>query len=457
MEVLDLAGDPDIGTAKVVSVIDRDPALVAKVLRVANSAWCGVRRDVTTLSQAINLIGINATMSLALSFSLVHGLRKDTGPSFDHNAYWRRSVISAIATRSTGTSVKAVNQDELFFSGLLQDIGMLVLNEALPAYGRLVASARNDHNFLIEIERKGLGTDHAQVSSWFLQQWQLPKRLVLAVAASHETESIADLLGKSVAIGGRVAEIWVNPDIATATERLLEADQLLFALSNAQLDQILAETAANLPKVTRSLDLPLADEDLTNSLLDRARQAIAELNVRVLQEARNLAVQAQRDTLTSLYNRAYLNQFLEVHLDLSRQMAQPLVLIFTDIDNFKSINDEYGHHTGDAVLVSVAEAIQSAVRQNDTIVRYGGDEFVVLLTNTDKATGFAIAERIRSEVEAKHHILSDGIHIPVTVSVGWATMTSQSTVQSAQELLIVADRSLYLAKSAGRNRIGRAL
>jgi diguanylate cyclase (GGDEF)-like protein len=264
------------------------------------------------------------------------------------------------------------------------------------------------------------------------------------------------MLGKSVAIGGRIAEIWVNPNIAAATERLLQAEQLLFDLSGAQLDQVLAETAAHLPEATMNLDVPLGDERVINGLLDRARQEIAALNVRVLQEARNLAVQSQRDPLTSLYNRAYLNQFLGVQCDLSRQLGHPLIVIFIDIDNFKSINDAYGHHCGDAVLVSVAQAIQSVTTENDTIVRYGGDEFLVLLTNTDETTGAVIAEGIRSEIEARHRTLSDEMHIPVTVSVGWTMMTAHSTIRSAHELLDVADRSLYLVKSDGRNRIARA-
>jgi diguanylate cyclase (GGDEF)-like protein len=453
MEILDLAEDPDIGTAKIAKVIARDPALVAKTLKVGNSAWCGARREVTTLGQAVNLIGINATMSLALSFSLVHGLRKKTEPAFNHHAYWRRSVIAAIATRSTGACIKAANQDELFLSGLLQDIGMLVLNEAMPTYGRLVASAQNNHDLLVEIERKELLTDHARVSSWFLQKWGLPGRMISAVGASHETESIRDLLDKSVAIGSRIAEIWVNPNTAAATAGALQAGQLLLDLSSAQFQQILTETAAQLPEITRNLDIPVGEESLVYGLLDQARQAIAELNVRALHEARTLAIQAQRDPLTSLYNRAYLNQLLGVQFDLSRKMGQPLTLIFIDIDHFKKINDTYGHDGGDCVLVSVAQVIQSATRESDTIVRYGGDEFVVLLTSTGEENGAKIAERIRSKTEAQLHVLGDGNRIPVTVSIGWATMSSKLNVLSADELLKVADRSLYLAKTGGRNRV----
>jgi diguanylate cyclase (GGDEF)-like protein len=457
MQVLDLSQDPDIGTAKVAKVIGRDPALTAKILKVANSAWCGVRREVATLEQAVSLLGLNGTMSLALSFSLVRGLRKNDGATFDHQAYWRRSVISATATLSIGSRLKAADQDELFLAGLLQDIGMLVLNEAMPTYGSLVASANRDHGALVEIEREELHTDHAQVGCWFLTKWGLPSRLIEAVSASHERESIVKPLAKSVAIGSRIADIWVNPNTAAATAVATEAVKALIQLPNDQFDQVLAKTAADLPEITENMDIAVGDEAFINGLLDQAREAIAELNLRALQEARSIAVQAQRDALTSLYNRTYLDQALSEQFDLSRSLAQPLTIIFIDIDRFKIINDTYGHQGGDAVLISVSQTIRSVTRDNDTVVRFGGDEFVVLLANTDEKLAADISERIRSAVAKKLHKAGDGNRIAVTVSVGWATMSSDLGVFSAKELLESADRSLYAAKTAGRNRVAQAL
>jgi HD-like signal output (HDOD) protein len=131
MQVISLSQDPNIGTAKVSRVITKDPALTARVLKVANSAWCGVRREVTTLSQAVNLIGLNGTMSLALNFSLVRKLRMLGRSAFNHQMYWRRSAITATAAVSACAGQNPADTDEVFLTGLLQDIGMLVLSEAL--------------------------------------------------------------------------------------------------------------------------------------------------------------------------------------------------------------------------------------------------------------------------------------------------------------------------------------
>ena len=317
MELLDLAQDPDFGTTKVAKVIARDPALVAKVLKVANSSWCGVWREVTTLSQAVNLLGINGTLSLALSFSLVRGLQtSESNTTFDHQAYWRHSVIAATAAFSIGKFLKTKNSDEMFLAGLLQDIGMLVLNEAMRTYGRIVVASKNNHRLLVETERGELGTDHAHVGHWFLEKWGLPDRLISAVGRSHNLEGVTDPLARSVGVSGNIAEIWTNPETSAATERTAEASRKLMDLSRDQFDVILAKTAANLPEISSNLEIPVGNEMFINGRLDRAREAIAELDIQTLQQAQHFAVQVQRDALTSLYNRTYLNQALEAEFDL---------------------------------------------------------------------------------------------------------------------------------------------
>jgi len=456
MQVLDLAQDPDVGTAKISQVISKDPALTARILKVANSAWCGVRHDITTLNQAVNLLGMNGTMSLALSFSMVRQLKTVGGQAFDHLTYWRRSAIAANAAKSVSAGYSTVNQGEVFLTGLLQDIGMLVLAQALPSYGKLAASAANDHSKLIEIELNELGADHSQAGAWFLTKWKLPNTLIEAISTSHAKAGIDGLLSKSIAIGGRIAEIWINPNTAAATQSAAYMAKILMQLPSDQFERILTTTAGSLPEVTANLDIAVGDEALIGGLLDAAREALAEINLRTMQEVQNLAVQAQRDALTDLFNRTYLDQMLEQQFHISKASLQPLTLVFIDIDNFKHINDSYGHSGGDGVLISVAQAIHSAVRTTDIAARFGGDEFIVLLNNTGEETGAELSERIRVTVAKQLHSAGEGNFIHVTVSIGVTSMLPGSPFQSAKELLEAADRRLYAAKFAGRNRVAQA-
>jgi two-component system, cell cycle response regulator len=456
LQVLNLCQDEDLSIDKVAKAIMRDPALASKVLKVANSAWYGVRAQVTTLERAITLLGVTATLSLTLSFSLVRGLRKYKTGKFDYQAYWQRSAISATATRSAGLFVKASRSDELFLIGLLQDIGMLILNEIIPKiYGPLVASSNNSHDSLIAAERAELGVDHALVGSWLLSKWNFPEVLQKAIAGSHEPEKSGQFrpLTKTVALGSRIAEIWINPDTFAATAAAGEAAHSFFNISPKDFDTILGKVAGALPEVIENLDINIGGETYANRLLDQARDALAELSLKTQQQAKQIQIQAQHDQLTSVYNRAYLNEFFPLLFEKSKQSGQPMTIIFLDIDYFKSINDTHGHDEGDSVLAAVAQEIVSATRALDTVVRYGGDEFIILLEKCDEEVGAMIAERIRSTVEAQTLKLNSGEQVKVTLSVGCATMASKTPFESGKELLDAADSCLYKAKSQGRNRV----
>ncbi len=456
LEVLDLCQRDDIGIGKVAKAIARDPALTAKILRVANSPWYGVRAQVKTLDRAVTLLGINATLSLALSFSLVRSLRRSRGARFDHRSYWRRSVIAATATRVMGTFVNSASREELFLAGLLQDIGMLALNEAMPGvYGPLVASAGGDHSLLVELERKELGADHAQVGVWLLAHWNFPENLQAALAGSHDAagDEKYERFARSVSVGSRIADIWANPNTAGASVCSQIATHAILGIPPDQFEVILAEIAQNLPEVTRNLDIDVGGSTLINKLLDDAREALVELNLQAQQQTRLIQIQAQRDELTALFNRSYLNEFLAQEFELCRQTSQSLTVIFLDIDNFKLINDTYGHPGGDSILISVARVLQSSTRNFDTVVRYGGDEFVVLLPNTSEQVARMVSERICAAVAARPHMVAENKSIQVTVSVGCAHYSPRRPFESSTELLEAADRCLYAAKSNGRNRV----
>ena len=126
-------------------------------------------------------------------------------------------------------------------------------------------------------------------------------------------------------------------------------------------------------------------------------------------------------------------------------------MLLLDIDHFKKVNDTFGHHAGDEVLVKVAELLTHMVRGVDTVARFGGEEFAVLLPETNRLGAAVLGERIRAAIE-REQINVDGQYIPVTVSIGITTLAAEH-VESIDQLLNIADQRLYLAKNSGRNRI----
>ncbi|MDH5570860.1 MAG: GGDEF domain-containing protein [Gammaproteobacteria bacterium] len=158
---------------------------------------------------------------------------------------------------------------------------------------------------------------------------------------------------------------------------------------------------------------------------------------------------AQLDPLTGIQNRAALDKTLAREVTLAHRNNTPLSLIVVDIDFFKKINDEHGHATGDDILKSFAQCINNSLRGSDIVFRYGGEEFVILLTGSDGRSVRAVANRVRKAIEDFKFISNDQL-IPITASLGTASLTNKDSTKS---LFKKADQALYCAKESGRNQV----
>lgn len=161
----------------------------------------------------------------------------------------------------------------------------------------------------------------------------------------------------------------------------------------------------------------------------------------------SLRDQALRDSLTGLYGRNYLTLVLDQ--TLQRTNGDVWSLIMLDVDHFKDINDRYGHLVGDAVLVHISRVLVSHARLEDVVIRYGGEEFCIVLPNTNLMNAVQVAKQIRGSVKRSTYE-NNGCRIPVTISAGVATALSGDEIH---ELICRADRALYQAKERGRDRV----
>ncbi|MCU1762108.1 GGDEF domain-containing protein [Pseudomonas sp. 14P_8.1_Bac3] len=184
-------------------------------------------------------------------------------------------------------------------------------------------------------------------------------------------------------------------------------------------------------------------ESLLSSLLYPMRNALLY---------RAATQSALRDPLTDTGNRIAMDQTLQREIEMSRRHLQPLSLLMLDIDHFKRINDSHGHSAGDDVLKAVAASIKSQLRNVDMVFRFGGEEFLILLSNTGREAAGMVGERLRFAAQAKEY-LADGNPIELTVSLGCSTLLPG---ESAESLLRRADSALYVAKREGRNRLAMA-
>ena len=160
---------------------------------------------------------------------------------------------------------------------------------------------------------------------------------------------------------------------------------------------------------------------------------------------------ATTDPLTSIYNRRYMNEFLAKETERSRRTHRQFSVVVTDVDDFKKINDRYGHMSGDTVLKEIVGGMIRSTREYDTVGRYGGEEFLLILPEVDKKTATIVCDRLRRKIAEQEIEIMQGERISVTASFGIASFDEDGN--GPDELLVKADERLYKAKRAGKNQV----
>ena len=477
VKVVQLAREPDPDATQLAHTLSQDPALASRVLRTSNSPLYAQRRTARTLHQAISILGLNTTITVALSFALADSLRTSAQAAYVNDYVWRRSLLGAMASREIGQTIGHRDPESLFLAGLMQDIGILALQTALPERYGAITNDRPTHQTLIERERQAFGCDHAQAGAWLLAQWHLPDYLIEAVAGSHAALSPGRKEQRArlpcvVSLASTVAELFlagdghVDPgDVASEAGQFLDLD-------GAALTEALDRISEQIPSTEALFETTIVSATYAAGVVDQAREILTTRQLEMIrqmaareQEASELEEStrqwretAHRDRLTGLNNRWHLDQRLDGEFALARDNQWPLTVAFIDLDHFKAVNDRHGHLTGDRILAEAAKILAVRLRDGDCVARYGGEEFIVLLPGTDREHASMVMERLRSALESTRFMSDDGHPIEVTASIGLTVFEPGTReVDGPSTLVREADRALYDAKERGRNRVERFL
>jgi len=189
--------------------------------------------------------------------------------------------------------------------------------------------------------------------------------------------------------------------------------------------------------------------ELEKEVIEQVKEATESL----IEQKEAVEQKAIVDELTGAFNRRFFETKLEDELTLAKRFKDRLSLIMFDIDHFKKVNDTYGHQAGDAVLSEVSATIKSKLSGTDTLCRYGGEEFAVIMPGTPVERALEVAERLRKAIE-EHTFYSDEKLISVTISLGVSEYPAHAIIK--QLLIETADAALYSAKHSGRNRVVQA-
>jgi len=468
MKVIQASSEPEISISDVAKLVKMDPAITSKILMVTNSPLYGLRRRVDNLRQAMALLGLNACLTLALNFSLISSLQKNSKDGIDHDLYWRRSFISAVACQVLGAEKGLTSLEQLFLSGLLQDVGILAMDKLFPGeYADIYAKTEN-HRDLYEIEEQTLGGSHDEAGAWLLEHWHFPEIIVSAVLGSGSSSSgpIAgdeDCFQRCVSLSGFLADIWLVDDREAALIKAAKDAEDLLGMDKIALSGVIERISAALPEVSSMFEVEFSSPQQTELILEQAREALTMQNLKMLQQleeqkktvahVQELEEKTFRDGLTGLYNRQYLDKALAREYASASEQGWPLSIVFIDLDGFKGVNDTYGHQFGDEVLISTAEFLMQEIRQCDIAARYGGEEFVLVLPGLEVAKARKMLDRLRSKYSEKVYATGTVENIQLTFSAGLATHMEKQRFDSVQSLIKVADNCMYAAKRAGSNRI----
>jgi diguanylate cyclase (GGDEF)-like protein len=197
-----------------------------------------------------------------------------------------------------------------------------------------------------------------------------------------------------------------------------------------------------------AFDTPLDDAGMAALQTLATPLAVAVQNGQAFERTKRLTF---TDDLTALYNSRFMALYLEREIKRCRRMRSPLSLLFMDLDGFKNINDTHGHLAGSRTLVEVGAVLERTVRDADILIRYGGDEFVILFPETPLSGGLVIAERIRQVIGSTRFLETQKIDARVSASIGIAAYPESA--DDVRGLISSADRAMYEAKSLGKNRV----
>ncbi|HTU90977.1 MAG TPA: GGDEF domain-containing protein, partial [Gemmataceae bacterium] len=475
LQILEKASRLDCTPAELAAVIHRDAALCGKILRIINSALYALPRSITSIQRAVALLGLNSLRSLVLSLSLP-ALQRQASRSPSTQTFWKESVAGAMVAHELAIHLRRPSPEDDLVAGLLRDIGVLALQQVCPTdYARLLThSDQQLARSWCRLERQLLGADHAEVSAFLLGRWWLPEEITEAVRHHHAPER-ADSLPHAVAerahllaFASRIARLQLDAGQSELLHDIYAFGRRHYGLDETALNAFLEPLAKKIEDFATLLDLDIGACDHYPRIMSRAAEALAQLTLetsvdqmRILEQKRQAEQEAQqfrakanrlrhellRDPLTGAFNRGCLEEQLRLQFRRAVRRGTVLGLIFIDLDDFKAVNDRFGHLVGDRVLKQTCSHLFAAVREGDIVARYGGDEFCVLIENTSPDGLRAMTDRLGQALNNRALQAESP-----SASVGAVLCLPRTYPLPATELLDVADRAMYAAKANGKNQ-----
>ncbi len=286
LKVLQLTSNPNVRNEEVSAAISKDPALAAKVLHFVNSAFVGLRGEVTTISHAVVLLGIATVRTIVLGCGLMKNASSGLPMALDHKAFWKRSLVAATAGREivsaqypNGHEDLLLLKEEGFLAGLLQDMGLLVLDQVMPAETGALVNQALRHCELPRLEQERYGTDHAEVGAWLADRWSLPKAHRAVIRWHHDPEScdIDEAIGlvRIAAVADLIAESMTAEVRSTALAQARLMANRNWGFRDETFIDIVDWVAVALPGISELFEIDLGDGGELATMIHEAKEQLS--------------------------------------------------------------------------------------------------------------------------------------------------------------------------------------
>lgn len=503
MEVLELTNQPRVDCQKIKACIERDPALVARILRVVNSSLFGMSSEVSDLNQAVALLGIQPLKLLVLGFSLSDSVfRGKTGEATQHA--WRHALTRAVAAREICESIWRAPGDEAFIAGLLAELGKFVLLEELgESYAKLLSAAVTDHDNLCGLEQAALGFDHLELTIELLARWGLPTTIVSALRTSASRERLTSMslpevrLSAAVVLGGRVADLLVDERFDALHFVLEDAEDMLaglppnphaLRLSQEQLDQLVSRVQDRISSLASAFRCELPTGQDYRELLVTAQRRLALLTAdAACVVARQLPIAEKRGAevagvstalaryvthnaepapraplappetnstarIAAMMVDSRLLEKLSTVVTLCRQARCPLSLVLVEIDRFRALVPALGPVETNRLSNRLRELGGEIDHPGSVCLPLTESRLALVIADCERRSALAIAQQLSRDAGSLAGT-ELAAATPPSLSIGVATVSLPSKNFPAAELLQAATRCLDAAKLSGGKAI----
>jgi two-component system, cell cycle response regulator len=469
MRVIELTNSNRTSMKEIAEVIANDQGLSQKVLRTVNSSFYGLSKPCTTINQAMVMLGLNAVKMLALGFSLVSTI-KSRGGGFDYQAYWRRGLLSAVAAKCVAAETRIGHDEEAFLAGLLQDVGMVAMFEALGSdYVDILQRIGDDHRALTRAEQAEFEMTHAEVGGLLAAKWKLPPELAVPIRF-HERPTAApgDYLDvtRALGLGNLAADVLVAPEPSIVLKRYYEKAKEWLSLSNQQADAIMNKVSVGAKDMAKLLEVDLAKFNNPEAVRQKANEALLAISVPFANggasgteaPAGETPADANVDQVTLLPGRFIWNQNAVAVIEQFLAGGGPYSLAIAGIDNFADLELQHGAEYTDELSRTLATAVRTELAKfNGMAFNYERGVFTALMLGVDRLTATKVIEKIKSDIARQTWTVKPSgllaVNLGVTMSAGLVTLdnTTRDRFNSLEPVMETMTRALASAHKAGAN------